>query len=82
MRFMNLFDENKDGVLQLEEYIKLVRYVVALASLEYEQEDTGAIDEVAKLREENSRLKRSIDLMHLHFERIQIKTDLQLLAST
>jgi len=29
-QFMDLFDENKDGVLQLEEYINLVTYVVAL----------------------------------------------------
>ena len=38
---MDLFDENKDGVLQLEEYINLVTYVVALACLTHQQEQAA-----------------------------------------
>ena len=34
-KFMQIFDTNGDGVLQLDEYIKLVRYVIAMAAWEY-----------------------------------------------
>ena len=34
---MKIFDANGDGVLQLSEYIKLVRYVVSMAALQYEE---------------------------------------------
>mmetsp|Transcript_4524 Transcript_4524/g.11047 ORF Transcript_4524/g.11047 Transcript_4524/m.11047 type:complete len:634 (+) Transcript_4524:102-2003(+) len=77
-RFLTLFDENGDGVLQFEEYLKLVQYVIAMATVEYESETTGGSGggaaiaaEMEALMEENERLKKAFDKVS------QEKTELQ-----
>ncbi|CAD7927742.1 unnamed protein product [Amoebophrya sp. A120] len=64
-RFLELFDENGDGVLQFGEYLKLVQYVIAIATVEYENENkaanAGAAEKLAQMEEENARLKSKLD---------------------
>ena len=60
-QFMELFDENGDGVLQLEEYINLVTYVVALACLKHKSDADAAPKNESEFEAENKQLKSVLD---------------------
>ena len=88
---MKIFDANGDGVLQLGEYIKLVRYVVSMAALQYEDsmrdrqhaghsgaetvQSDGAYTAISSLEDENAQLKHILDLKRQ--ENLELKRQME-----
>ncbi|CAD7928220.1 unnamed protein product [Amoebophrya sp. A25] len=63
-RFMDLFDSNYDGLLQFTEYLDMVRYVIAFASIDHYANEANAAAELEAMRTENERLKKALDTVN------------------